>query len=863
MKNLVIVESPAKAKTINKILGKDFIVKASMGHVRDLPQKELGVDVEKDFKPKYTTIKGREKVIGELKSAAAGCEAIYLAPDPDREGEAIAWHLMSALRDKKADNQRFYRVTYNEITAPAIRAAFSQPGEIDMNKVDSQQARRVLDRLVGYQVSPLLWRRIRGAASAGRVQSVAVRLVCERESSILHFKPEEYWLIGARVRKFVDPKDPFLVRLARINGEKAEIKSGEQAAAIQADLEGRALKVSAIVPREISKRPQPSYITSTLQQAASRFFGFPPARTMRLAQKLYEGVDLGEGTVGLITYMRTDSVSISPVAQNACREFVAKAFGTEYLPDRPPVYKSRSGAQEAHEAIRPTEVTRTPEQLAGVLDGDELKLYRLIWQRFAASQMAPARIAQKTVEIEAVPQGGQTSTYLFRASTSEVLFPGYMKVTGQEEERKEKEAREEERKDAALPQAEDEETFVPPLDQGEGLEKLDWLSDRKETQPPPRYTEASLIKALEEYGIGRPSTYASIISTILDRGYVEKDKRALKPTSMGMQANEYLVKHLGHLFDVKFTAGMEAQLDEIENGTVAWTEMMKKFYASFQDWLKEAKGPPADVNVVRRLLQHLEGVKEWAPEQKRGKRTYGDEKFVQSVREQLEKAEKPISDRQLHALNRIAVHYEKQVEGLDQLAAELGITDAIHTHRRALQPPGPEMLRKVDLLTKVEFQPPRTVGKKTYDDKEFFESFRRQIEAGKSLTENQARFLDRLVLKYSEQIPDFAAIAPELKLDAVAQEGDATCGPVLELCRNIKEWKPPVQRGKRTWDDKEFFESLSRQFGQKKQLSFKQVAALKKLARRYGEQIPNYDGLVESMNLLPRKKAKEEAPPPA
>ena len=354
MKNLVIVESPAKAKTINKILGKDYIVKASMGHVRDLPEKELGVDIENDFKPKYVAIKSREKVLKELREIASKSDHIFLAPDPDREGEAIAWHLMHALK-VKGEQRSFQRVTYNEITAPAIRKAFAEPREIDQNKVDSQQARRVLDRIVGYQVSPLLWRRIRGASSAGRVQSVALRLVCEREREIINFVPEEYWLLGALVRKLVDPRDPFLVRLARINGEKAEVKSGEQAHAIRADLEGRALRVSAIIHRELTRKAPPSYITSTLQQAGSRFFGFTPKRTMQLAQKLYEGEDFGEGPVGLITYMRTDSVAISPVAQQAAREFIVNTYGREYIPETPNVFKSKSSAQEAHEAIRPTD----------------------------------------------------------------------------------------------------------------------------------------------------------------------------------------------------------------------------------------------------------------------------------------------------------------------------------------------------------------------------------------------------------------------------------------------------------------------------------------------------------------------------
>ncbi len=641
-KNLVIVESPAKAKTINKILGKDFLVKASFGHVRDLPEKDLGVDVENNFKPKYVAIKSREKILKELREAAVGVEMIYLAPDPDREGEAIAWHLMAALSPKgKEDAHKFCRVTYNEITAPAIKAAFAQPREINQHKVDSQQARRILDRIVGYQVSPLLWRNIRGASSAGRVQSVALRLVCERERLILNFKPEEYWLLGAKVRKFEDPRDPFEIKLARINGEKADVKSGEQAHGIKHDLEGRELKVSAILRKEISKRPRPSLITSSLQQAASSLFGFAPKRTMQIAQKLYEGVDFGEGPVGLITYMRTDSFAISPVAAQAAREFINKTFGVEYLPDRPPVYKSKGNAQEAHEAIRPTEVFKTPDSLASVLSEEELKLYRLIWQRFLASQMVPARIAQRTAEFDANPMPGQQNKYLFRASTSEVIFPGYMKVTGIEEEKKDESAKPEAGEEA------EEMVKLPELREGEPVEPIEWLEARKETQPPPRFSEASLIRALEEDGVGRPSTYASIMSTIVDRHYVDREKRQLKPTSLGFQVNDFLVHHLPALFDIGFTAGMEKLLDEVEEGKVEWHKMLGDFYGPFTQWVVHAKGPPADVAKVREMLALFSEVKQWTPPPEKvkgrgGRAPVGDEKFVASVGEQLEKGEKAI-----------------------------------------------------------------------------------------------------------------------------------------------------------------------------------------------------------------------------
>ena len=847
-KHLVIVESPAKAKTINKILGSDYLVKASMGHVRDLPEKEIGVDVEKNFKPKYVAIKTREKVVKELKEAAANAETIILAPDPDREGEAIAWHLMAALK-ASAQGDNFQRVTYNEITAPAIREAFAHPRKIDQNKVDAQQARRVLDRIVGYKVSPLLWRRIRGASSAGRVQSVALRLVCDREKEILNFKPEEYWLIGAKVRKFEPPVEPFTVKLARINDEKAEVKSSDQAHSIRRDLEGRPLVVKAIQRREISKRAQPAYITSSLQQAGNRYFGFAPTRTMRIAQKLYEGVDTGNGVAGLITYMRTDSFSISPVAMQACREFIGHEFGAEYLPEKPNFYKSRGSAQEAHEAIRPTDVTLTPEKLAHVLDPDELKLYRIIWQRFVASQMAPARIAQRTAEIEAVASAAGASTYLFRASTSDILFPGYMKVTGIEKARK---------PDPEEEGGGEEEIDLPPLVEGEKLDHLEWLEEMKQTSPPPRYTESALVKALEENGVGRPSTYAQTVSTIVDRDYVSKDKRTLKPTNSGMQVNDFLAQYLPELFSIGFTAEMEKELDEVEEGGLVWTDMLGQFYKAFEGWVEKAKAPPADLNIVTGLLDVLKGVKDWAPESKRGKKVYSDEKFAVSVREQMEKGEPPLTERQQEALVKMCCRYKDQLPGLEAAFHQLGLTEALEKHKEEGMPPRPETLIKLDMLKDLQYDPARKVGKKIYDDKVFVQSLADQVAGGKRLSENQVRYLDRVVLKYSHQIPDFESRRPELKIEeAPPGETDPQAGEILELLAKIQEWSAPVTRGKRVWDDKEFFTSLDTQFRQKKSLSPRQVAAMRKLAGRYAAKIPGFADHAERLGLKARAKKGE------
>jgi DNA topoisomerase-1 len=844
-KNLVIVESPAKARTINKILGSDYTVKASMGHVRDLPEKEFGIDLQDGFKPKYVTIKGREKVLKELSAAAKGVESVFLAPDPDREGEAIAWHLKTALKGKVPED-RFYRVTYNEITAPAIRKAFSEPGRIDEHKVDSQQARRVLDRLVGYKVSPLLWRRIRGASSAGRVQSVALRLVCEREREIQNFKPEEYWIVGARVRKNVDPRDPFDIRLAKMNGQKAEIRTEAEAQKVRADLEGRPLAVASVTTKEVTKRAMPPYITSTLQQAGSSVYGFSPSHTMRVAQKLYEGVDFGEGPVGLITYMRTDSFNVSREAQASCREFIRGTFGAEFLPEQPNSFRSRSSAQEAHEAIRPTEVTRTPEQLASVLAPDELKLYRLIWQRFVASQMAPAKIAQRTVEVEALELDDRKTPYLFRATSSEIVFPGYMRVTGAEEKKKAEENS-------------DEIDRLPALEKGEPLEWLEWLQQQKFTQPPPRYTEASLVRALEENGVGRPSTYAQVLSTLQNRRYVLKEKRMLLPTEIGMKVCDFLVAHLAELFDVKFTAGMETLLDEVESGSVRWVTMMEKFYTDFLAWLEKAKGPPADPDTVRKLLDILSGVREWAPEAKRGRRTYSDEKFVTSLRTQLEAA-KPISQQQYEGLKRVACRYAEQVPVLREQAEALGLVEQFARAAEEAEPPREETVRKLDILSRVKFDEPKKVGKRTFDDKAFSDSLREQVERGRRLSAKQVHHLDRMFTRYSGQIEGYEKIANDLGLHAGAAE-DKESGPLLEALKHVKEWKPAVMRGRREWDDHKFYQSLARQFEQRKCLSPKQVSSLKKMVGRYAAQVPDFDRLVEQFGIpLRRGKAQSKAP---
>lgn len=830
-KHLVIVESPAKAKSINKILGKDYVVKASLGHVRDLPQKKLAVDIDNHFQPEYELIAGRKKTIKELQDAAKNAEKIFLAPDPDREGEAIAWHLKEALAKKKDQADRFFRVTYNEITAPAIRRAFEHPTRINQHRVDAQQARRVLDRLVGYQVSPLLWRRIRGGSSAGRVQSVALRLICEREAEIRKFEPQEYWVHAARVNKQVPPQDPFVIKLAKINGQDPAIANEEESKKIRADLETRTLKVSDINEREIKRRTRPPFITSTLQQSASSALGYTPSRTMSVAQKLYEGVDFGDGSVGLITYMRTDSPNVAKEAQDACRAYVREWLGDDYVPEKPNYFAGRSSAQEAHEAIRPTDVTRTPKAMAPYLKADELKLYTLIWKRFVASQMAPARIAQRTVEFEAKAEGNappllSDMQYLFRVTTSDIVFAGFMKATGEDQKKAKK------KEDGADDDNEDEQT-VPPLTVGEAVDCQEWLADQKFTKPPPRFSEASLVRTLEENGVGRPSTYAQIIQTLYNRKYVEKEKSALRPTDSGDKVNEFLVGHLDKLFDVQFTANMEKELDEVEEGKVEWTGMMADFYKTFQDLLKNAKGPDADQGMAKKLIDRIEQVTEWAPPVQRGKRTYSDESFVASLREQLEKGEKKISMRQIEALLKVGVKYTEQLPDLDAFCSELGLTDLWQRVNVEREPPRQATLEKLEQLKSVKFDEPRTVGKRTYDDKVFCDSLRQQVEGGKRLSLNQVKYLDRLVQKYADQIPAFDKWSAEWGLGKIETVSPEVIEPLLKELAQVKEWKPPVKRGKREWSDEAFYQSLAKQFEAKNTLSPKQVATLSKMAARY------------------------------
>jgi DNA topoisomerase I len=578
--SLVIVESPAKAKTIGKYLGKTYVVKASLGHVKDLPKKDLAVAVDTDFQPDYQIIEGKKKLITELKQAAKGVDTIYLAADPDREGEAICYHLWEELHGKK-NGPAIFRVMFNEITAKAVKAAFDHPKDVNIHLVEAQQARRVLDRLVGYKISPLLWDKVRRGLSAGRVQTVALRLIVEREREIRAFLKKEYWTIDVQLNA---KKTPVLkAHFTRKNDDAIEVPNEQVAGDIVTQLDGAQYIVESVTTREKRRNPVASFITSTLQQEASRKLRFSVKRTMMLAQRLYEGVEVGEeGSVGLITYMRTDSTRVSNDALLEARELIGSRFGQQYLPPTPNIYKGNKDAQiqDAHEAIRPTSAMRAPELVEKYLAEDEMKLYRLIWMRFVASQMMPAVFDQTTIDVNAT--GKDNAKYTFRATGSVPKFDGFLAVY--EEGKDQKDEEDEELKNR-----------LPAVTEGENLKFKSILPEQHFTEPPPRFNEATLVKELEANGVGRPSTYASILSTIQEREYVKKDGGRFTPTELGMVVTDLLVESFDHIFDVKYTARMEEELDEIEDGKIDWRVAMSEFYERLKIDLVRAETQMTDI----------------------------------------------------------------------------------------------------------------------------------------------------------------------------------------------------------------------------------------------------------------------------
>jgi len=821
-KKLLIVESPAKAKTIGKYLGGDFVVKASVGHVRDLPRKSIAVKIVPDpkhkgdwaFTPCYEVSADKKKIVEELRKAAKASSEIYLAPDPDREGEAIAWHLKAVL-ESAAKGKPFHRVTYNEITRGAVTAAVENPGEIDLNRVDAQQARRILDRLVGYKVSPLLWKHLNYGytLSAGRVQSVALRLLVERQREIDAFTPVAYWVMGVEAKKGDGPK--FTARLSRIDGEKASITDEQQSMMILGDLDQVTLSVRDVKTTPRTRHPMPPFTTSSLQQAASSVCGFSPKVTMALAQKLYEE--------GLITYMRTDSVNIAAVARDAARNLVASKFGADFVPEKPNFYKSKGSAQEAHEAIRPTDVTLEPG--TAKLDAKSAKLYDLIWRRFVASQMADARLSLQTVSISA-DRPGICHDYEFTASATSVEFEGFLKVMSKLSIKEKKSEDDDES---------DEVDSLPPLSAGDELTAVRWISDRKETKPPPHYSEAALIKALEENGVGRPSTYAATVETLVTRQYAERSGRQLLPTQRGMDVNDWLVKKLESLFAVDYTAKMEAELDEVEEGKVAVDSMLSNFYRKFAMAIEAAKDPPPPVEKFNEILAVLDDVTEWrepVSNAAAGHRVVSDREFMESVREQKEKGEKPLSAKQLEALVKLAVSYRDRIPDGERRLEALGYGPEIDTARNA---PSDDLVRWC-------FQTIDRIG--GLQKNQFLASLREQVDRGKTLTTKQFSILARSVGENAGNLEDCDAVrarlSPYVPEGFAAIETDPAVPGLLKLLESVKEWKEPAKRGRRVYDDAQFYSSLRDQYARRSSLSPRQVLALRRVCANYRDQIPDY-----------------------
>ncbi len=828
-KNLVIVESPAKAKTIEKILGKDFKVEASVGHIRDLPAHYLGVDIKNDFTPKYVETDRGKGIIQSLKKSAKTAETVFLAPDPDREGEAIAWHLKEALKDSvKSD---FQRVSFNSITKSAVLQAFENPRELDLNLVNSQQARRIIDRIVGFQVSPLVRSAVQNGTSAGRVQTVALRLVCERERAILAFKPQEYWnfVVDLDAEKPNSGKT-FSAKLAKINNKKLDIDNEKTASsALQALKTATQWEVSDFKVTPKKKYPYPPFITSTLQQSASSVLSFNSNFTMTIAQQLYEGIQLGDkGHLGLITYMRTDSFNIAPEALNDCRSFINSDLGKDFLPPKPNYYKSKSSAQAAHEAIRPTDVSLTPNSIKQYLDNTQFKLYSIIWKRFVASQMTPAQQKQTTIEVLA--NGSDENKYLFKTVKTITTFPGYLKMYKSEDEKED---------DIPLTLAE--------LKVGTPCFLLNLNSEQKFTEPPSRYSEASLIKELEANGVGRPSTYASIINTIQQRAYVDRKKGSLHPSPLGLNVNDFLIESFPALFEVDFTATMEMQLDKIEEDNISWTEMLHNFYDKFHKWLNDVKFKDApETSKTEAVLQLLDIITEWAPKEKIGKYTVDDEKFFESIKEKYEK-DSIISLKQWNVLLKIAGKYENSLPNLKENAKENGYLEDLNKvyekEKEAEKKRQDSALGSQDAANfaelfeackNIEWNEPNKVGRRVFDDNKFFTSIQSYVGNGKKLSDRQFVALYKTLNKYTDQIDNYKQLFTTIGFDTEQKKAE---NPVvqkdIDFLSNVKKWDAPTKKGRRTYDDKHFYDSIKQQYQGGGILSSKQIVAFAKIADKY------------------------------
>ena len=829
-KKLLIVESPAKAKTIGKYLGGEFVVKSSVGHIRDLPKENGAIKVvEKgqgkwEFTPTYVVSEGKTKVVAELKAATKAADEIYLASDPDREGEAIAWHLREVLAPI-AGSKPFHRVTYNEITKSAVLKAVAEPREINMPLVDAQQARRILDRLVGYRVSPLLWKNINCAnnrtLSAGRVQSVALRLLVERQREIEAFKPETYYLMGVEARKAGDPQT-FVARLSRFDGAKPDIRSAEIANAVLLDLSNAALRVVDVEDQPKTRHALPPFTTSTLQQAASSVLGFSPGKTMKLAQSLYEA--------GRITYMRSDSVNVSEQAREMARAFIVKWCGKEYYPEKPNFFASKAKggvqAQEAHEAIRPTDVELSPKRAGEAkMDAAELKLYDLIWRRFVASQMADAKTTVTTISI-AAEKPALAHGYLFTASATRVDFEGFLKIMKLSLKKKTKDGEDDEDTD--------EVAYLPAVAVGDCLESVRWISDEKKTKGPTHYSEASLIKALEENGVGRPSTYAATIETLKAREYAKTEKKKLVPMERGLLVCDWLVKKMDALFSVGYTAQMEAELDKVEEQGEPMNTMLSEFYGKFihdiGTIVEEERPDPSKFEAVFAILAD---VKDWKPAKTIGKRTYDDKAFVASVKEQAAEGKRPLSARQLQFLVRMAVMYADQIPDCENRLKEAGLGAA----KPAVERADPELVAFC-------FEVIDRIG--GMDKNPFLKSLREQNDRGKMLSMKQFQILARSVGENAGALDDCDAIREKLSgfvpggFEPSAESSNPAIPKILKLMESVTEWRPAMKKGKRLYDDKEFIKSLNEQYARRHALSQRQEAALRRVVLLYKAKIPGF-----------------------
>lgn len=844
-KDLVIVESPAKARTIGRLIGGNYEVAASMGHVRDLPENSLGVDIKNNFKPFYE-ISARKGIIPALREKAKNAKNIYLASDPDREGEAISWHIKEIL--KKDTKANFRRVVFHEITSSALNKAFAHPGEINMNLVNAQQARRILDRIVGFQTSEFLWKKIEKGSSAGRVQSVALRIICEREREILAFKPQEYWNLFADFE--VEPRNSNMMyrgKLSTINGEKFTIPNETEAQRIRdAIIKNHDCKIASVEIKDRKKFAPPPFITSTLQQAASSSLRFSASHTMAVAQQLYEGVELGsEGPVGLITYMRTDSVNIAQEAVAACRAFIAQRIGTEFVPEYPNKFKSSARAQEAHEAIRPTDIFKTPESVKDFLNADQLKLYTLIWRRFIACQMKPAEF--KDTIVETAINGADNNNYTFKTINSEMVFPGFTRIYDTEDI-KEESANEDEPAPADF-------SFLSKLNAGTKAFLLKTDAEQKFTEPPPRFSEASLIKELESNGIGRPSTYATIVNTIQKRKYVVKNKGKLVPTEFGFKVNDCLVVAMPSLFDVGFTAKMENALDDIEEGKIEWTEMLKEFYAKFAEWLGNAK--TADVpekDIVCGLFQLFSNVREWDKMPQASAKKSSDREFFNSLLENY-KASGRLTERQWKALILLAAKYRNQIPGLHELAEKGGFkselesaseySDRVQTEiasgeKDAILEEQKKLIENALSAIKTEEETAKPYQKKRsgFDPARFLRSLKQHLAKGKTLSEKQIAAVSKIVARTQERAGQ-GAVASENNSSGSGTSTSQTSEDISKLeeafkiLSSVQKWDEPEKKGKRLYDDKAFFESVYDQFKSGKKLSPKQIYAIVKLSSKY------------------------------